>query len=95
MRIYRVQAEVVLTWPADKGPEVQRLEIDTRLTAAEVAAALGIPEAEVLERQVLEHVLSQQPEGAEATLTGSAHELSIAELLELAEQPSLFDWVPE
>ena len=92
MRIYRVQAEVLLLWQVEGHTEEQRLEIDTRLTAAEVAAALGLPEeAEVQERQVLEYVLSQQPEEAEATLTGSAHELSIAELLELAEQPSLFD----
>ena len=91
MRIYRVQAEVLLLWQVEGHTEEQRLEIDTRLTAAEVAAALAIEEAEVQERQVLEYVLSQQPEEAEATLTGSAHELSIAELLELAEQPSLFD----
>ena len=91
MRIYRVQAEVLLLWQVEGHTEEQRLEIDTRLTAAEVAAALAIEEAEVQERQVLEYVLSQQPEEAEATLTGSAHELNIAELLELAEQPSLFD----
>ena len=91
MRIYRVQAEVLLTWLIEGEPEEQKLAIDTRLTAAEVAAALAIEEAEVQERQVLEYVLSQQPEEAEATLTGSAHELSVAELLELAEQPSLFD----
>ena len=91
MRIYRVQAEVLLTWLIEGEPEEQKLAIDTRLTAAEVAAALAIEEAEVQERQVLEYVLSQQPEEAEATLTGSAHELSIAELLELADQPSLFD----
>ena len=91
MRIYRVQAEVLLLWQVEGHTEEQRLEIDTRLTAAEVAAGLEIPEAEVQERQVLEYVLSQQPAEAEATLTGSAHELSIAELLELADQPSLFD----
>ena len=91
MRIYRVQAEVLLTWLIEGEPEEQKLAIDTRLTAAEVAAALAIEEAEVQERQVLEYVLSQQPEEAEATLTGSAHELSVAELLELADQPSLFD----
>ena len=86
-----MQAEVLLLWQVEGHTEEQRLEIDTRLTAAEVAAALAIEEAEVQERQVLEYVLSQQPEEAEATLTGSAHELNIAELLELAEQPSLFD----
>ena len=95
MRIFRVQAEVLLLWQVEGHTEEQRLEIDTRLTAAEVAAALGIAEAEVRERQVLEYVISQQPEEAEVTVIGSAHELSIAELLEMAEQPSLFDQVPE
>jgi hypothetical protein len=95
LRIYRVQAEVLLTWQIEQGTEEQRIEIDTRIEAAEVAATLGLPEAEVQEAEVLSYVLSQQPEGAEAQLTGSAYELSIAEVLELAGQPSLFDLVAQ